>query len=275
MILAPLLGGFLFTSCGDDNAESADTSADTTATASSDDTTGATEDFFYSLPSPMVMAKVFKKTGLKFQEGIANDPKNVTRYTTSYTRSLNLGVYSADLAYTVLNGQTQHAGQYMEAMKRLSDDLGMGSVFDTDGYMTRFKNNLNNEDSLLTIVSLLKSEMDAFMQDNDKEKMTLMIFIGAWVENVYMATQLTREANKEKVAMRIAEQKYLLNSLMTVCAGMHNDSEFSELYKKLDSLKTLFDNLSVQGEEEKLVMDERQLKSITEKTLELRKYIVG
>ena len=272
-----LFSVFIFSSCG--NSENQDennsTQTDTTAAVSKDTAGNAAKDFFYSLPSPLVMAKVFKKTGLKYVDGIANSPDNVSKYSSVHSQTLNLGIYSSDLAYTVLNKQSQQASKYMEAVKRLSDELGMSSLFDADDYLIRFKNNLNNEDSLINVVCQLKGEMDIFMQDNEKEKQTLMIFIGAWIENMYIATQLTKEANKEKIAMRIAEQKYILNSLMNVSANFQGDAEFKNLYLKLNELKTLFDNLSVQGEDEKIVMDELQLKAITEKTRDLRKEIVG
>ena len=62
---------------------------------------------------------------------------------------------------------------------------------------------------------------------------------------------------------------------MNVSSNFQNDEEFKGLYVKLTELKNLFDNLTVQGEDEKLVMDELQLKAITEKTRDLRKNIVG
>jgi hypothetical protein len=268
-------GTIIFSSCGNsDNGDDNATPPDTTATVQKD-TGNATKDFFYSLPSPLVMAKVFKRTGLKYVEGVANSPENVSKYSSVQSKTLNLGVYSSDLAYTVLNKQSQEASKYMESVKRLSDELGMSSLFDADDYLKRFKNNLNNEDSLINVVAQLKSEMDVFMQDNEKEKQTLLIFIGAWVENMYIATQLTKDANKDKVAARVAEQKYILNSLMNVSTNFQSDAEFKELYQKLIELKNLFDNLTVQGEDEKIVMDELQLKAITEKTRDLRKEIVG
>ena len=267
----------LFSSCG--NPENPDennsTQTDTTVSVKKDTSGNPAKDFFYSLPSPLVMAKVFKKTGLKYVEGVANSPDNVSKYSSTQSKTLNLGVYSADLAYCVLNKQSQQASKYMESVKKLSDDLGMSTLFNSDDYLKRFKNNLNNEDSLINVVCQLKSEMDVFMKDNEKEKETLLIFIGAWIENMYIATQLTKDANKEKVAMRIAEQKYILNSLTNVSTNFQTDAEFKALYQKLSELKTLFDNLSVQGEEEKIVMDELQLKAITEKTRDLRKEIVG
>ena len=265
-----------FVSCGSNKEdESNATTADTTKTVTAKDTNSAAQNFFCSLPSPLVMARVFKKTGLKYEEGVANSPDNVSKYSSSQSKTLNLGVYSSDLAYTILNKQSQPATKYMEAVKKLSDDLGMSTLFSTDNFLNRFKNNLDREDSLMFIVAQLKCNMDVFMRDNDKEKQTLMVFTGAWVENMYIATQLTKEANKEKIAMRIAEQKNILNRLMNVITTFQNDNEFKDLYLKMGELKALFDKLTVQGEDEKIVMDERQLKAITEKTRDLRKEIVG
>jgi len=265
-----------FVSCGSNKEDESNVIAqDTAKTTAKKDTNTAAQNFFYSLPSPLVMAKVFKRTGLKYAEGVANSPDNVSKYTSNQSKTLNLGVYSADLAYTILNKQGPQATKYMESVKKLSDDLGMSTLFSTDNYLTRFKNNIDNEDSLMNVVAQLKGDMDIYMRDNEKEKQTLMIFVGAWVENMYIATQLTKEANKEKIAMRIAEQKYILNSLMNVISTFQNDSEFKDLYLKLTELKALFDKLTVQGEEANVVMDELQLKAITEKTRDLRKEIVG
>src|ERR1051326_1883416 len=139
----------LFSSCG--NPENPDennsTQTDTTVSVKKDTSGNPAKDFFYSLPSPLVMAKVFKKTGLKYVEGVANSPDNVSKYSSTQSKTLNLGVYSADLAYCVLNKQSQQASKYMESVKKLSDDLGMSTLFNSDDYLKRFKNNLNNEDS--------------------------------------------------------------------------------------------------------------------------------
>ncbi|MFI5164078.1 MAG: hypothetical protein ACHQHP_02405 [Bacteroidia bacterium] len=244
-------------------------------TASKKVTSKDTNNFFYSLPSPLLMTKVFKKTGVKYMEGIANSCDNVSKYTSNQSMTLNLGVYSTDLAYAVLNKQTQQATKYMESIKKLSDGLGMSPLFNADYFLTRFKNNLGNEDSLILVVAQLKEEMDVFLKDNGKEKQTLMIFVGAWVENMYIATQLTKEDNKEKIVARVAEQKDILHSLMNVTTNFQNDNDFKDTYLKLTELKTLFDNLTVQGEDEKVTMNEAQWKAIKEKTNNFRKDIVG
>lgn len=274
LIVAGLIG--TFPSCGPEaDTEEVMTDEQEAAIENQEDASQSTTDFFYSLPSPLIMAKVFKRTGLKYNEGITNSPENVSKYTDTHSKTLNLGIYSADLAYTILNKQFQKATIYMESVKRLSDDLGMSSVFDTENYLERFKNNMDHEDSLIMIVTELKGEMDFFMKDNKKEKLTILIFVGAWLENLYIATQLTKDASQDKVAMRIAEQKHVLNSLMNVATNFRSDEDFNSLYKKLVELKNLFDGLTVNSENEQVTMDELQLKAITEMTRDLRMEITG
>lgn len=265
----------LISSCGSDSQPGTPAPVQDTAAPQGHNTQITDQDFFYSLPSPLLMARVFKKTGLKYVHGLANSPEYVSKYSSGFSKTLNLGVYSTDLAYSVINKQSQQAAKYMEAIKKLSDDLGMSSLFDAEDYLNRFKNNLSNEDSLIHIVSQLKSEMDIFMRDNNKEKETLVIFIGAWLENMYIATQLTKEVTKDGVATRIAEQKYIFNNLMNSMNSFHqHDKDVHGLFLKLNDLKEMFDNLSVEGESEALVLDIHQLKLITEKTRILRKEIV-
>ena len=52
---------FSLYSCGNESTDEITSGQDTAATVSKD-TDNPAEDFFYSLPSPLVMAKVFKKT---------------------------------------------------------------------------------------------------------------------------------------------------------------------------------------------------------------------
>src|SRR4030066_391566 len=80
-----------FFSCGSENTEETNADVHDTLETASKDTGDQTQDFFYSLPSPLMMVKVFKKTGLKYMEGVANSPDNVSRYSTTESKTLNLG----------------------------------------------------------------------------------------------------------------------------------------------------------------------------------------
>ena len=55
----------------------------------------------YTLPSPLQVASIFKKSGLKYKAGVTNSLKDPSKYTTNLSKAINLGVYSADLSYAV------------------------------------------------------------------------------------------------------------------------------------------------------------------------------
>src|ERR1700741_4419838 len=78
-----------------------------------------------TLPSPLQLANIFKKSGLKYKTGIGNSPKNATKYNNSnFIRAVNLGIYSTDLAYALMNKQFDESKSYLKACQDLSTGLG-------------------------------------------------------------------------------------------------------------------------------------------------------
>jgi hypothetical protein len=118
--------------------------------------------------------------------------------------------------------------------------------------------------------------MDIYARDNEKEKNAVLIFVGAWAENLYTATRLVADEkgdSRNKLMVKIAEQKFILNGLMDVLKNYKNDVGITHISLKLKSLKSVFDQLATQGENEALMMDEENLNSIIEKTAILRNEI--
>ena len=54
------------------------------------------------LPSPLQIGSIFKNAGLTYMTGLTNSVKDVSQYTSTYTESLNMGIYGADLSYLSL-----------------------------------------------------------------------------------------------------------------------------------------------------------------------------
>ena len=78
---------------------------------------------FYSLPSPLETAMLIKNAGAEYNEGLMNPTENTSRYITSKSKALNLGIYSTDLSYASLFDQTQATLSYIEAAKEMADGL--------------------------------------------------------------------------------------------------------------------------------------------------------
>ena len=132
-----------------------------------------------------------------YMEGITANPENASKYVGKNTQLLNFGVFSADLAYTILNSQSQNSKSLLVAVKELSEGIGFGSVFNQNGLYDRFESNLGNQDSILNLLVEIQENTDVFVSENDLRAETYVIFGGAWVEGMYpsvaeLSTRRTR-----------------------------------------------------------------------------------
>ena len=56
------------------------------------------DNVFYQVPTPNELFAVLKNSNVPFNKEILNDPSNSENYFTKFSKSLNFGVYCADLA---------------------------------------------------------------------------------------------------------------------------------------------------------------------------------
>jgi hypothetical protein len=238
LVLASAFFSVTITSCGPDiSREQADVNAVDTSDYDDDE-----DNVTYILPSPLQIASIFRRSGMEFVTGITNPTANTANYTGTFNRSVAMGIYSADLAYTIVNNQNQEALNYLKSVKEISNDLGLGSVFDSESFIKRFERNLGNEDSLAFVVSDLQIDMDAYLEENDKEYIAVLIFAGAWVESVYLGSKTIEKTNNQKLSSRLGEQFIILNNLTKALrAHRKSNEQISGLLQELQAIQAEFD----------------------------------
>lgn len=206
------------------------------------------EKVFYSMPSPVETSVLLKKAGANYDKDMLNPVENKDKYSTNYSKALNLGVYGADLSFTTIFDKTQEAMLYLTCTKSLAEGLGISQVF-TEDVVSRMEVNMSNRDSLLRIISDSYWEADAYLKENDRANVSALIIAGGWIEGLYVATKVEeslRKANKNQVIIeRIAEQKMSLDNLISLLDSYKNE-ELSGLSAKLKDLKVDFDKVNVE-----------------------------
>jgi hypothetical protein len=273
-------------SCGND--KTTDNTTDNTKDTLKQDSTDEedmqqTEETSYLLPSPLQIAYIFKKSGLKYVAGTTHDVKKQSDYSTSYSQSLALGVYSSDLAYCVLNKEKQEAINYMNAVKALSDKLGMSTVFDSETLLKRFEANIGNEDSIMFILSEIQSKSDEFFSSNDRQMSAAIVFSGAWVESMYIASHVLPKTKDSKLASQLADQMGILENLIkelkrheskdTNIGGLlTNLNAIHDIIAAIPGVKEMMD--SDKPSEVKIDASEQQLKDLAKKLEEVRMMII-
>ncbi len=198
------------------------------------------EESFY-LPSALQIGSIFQKSGLKYIEGITNPTNNQEKYITKSQKILNFGVYSADLAYIILNGQSNAATDYLKAIKSLSDKIGFGEVFESEALMNKFQRSLGNQDSIINVMIDIQMKTDVFVDENNLQDVTYIIFAGAWVEGMYLGVKASNKDHQHEVSGRLVEQMTILDNLVRALRSNKNLTEdVEQLTKDLNKLDKFF-----------------------------------
>lgn len=243
------LGVLLFaTSCGGGNGE-ADKKEDMKDTASAVNTTSTSidknETNLYSLPSPMQIASILKKAGLKYYAGLTNSTDNLNKYNGSNTvgKTLIMGVYLSDLSYCMLNKKTEEGKKYFKTCTQLSESIGLAKAFQDNDVPQRLEKNMSNEDSVSNIMSEIQMQSDNMLEENQQEYISVIAFSGAWIECMYVGTQVYMKEKNMNVSTNIIEQMGIAeNIIKTLKANQSKDADVTELLQDMKTLDDMYNN---------------------------------
>lgn len=202
------------------------------------------ENTLLCIPSPYQIAVFLKKNNISFNEEHINPIKHYKKYNNNFKRSINLGIYGADLSYLNIYKQSQDALIYIAGIKELSDQLGLSPAFKED-LLIRIEANLENEDSLLSLLSHTYRNANSYLKSNDREDMGTLIITGGWIESLYILSQNALEnPNNRELINRIGEQKHPLKNLVKLLSPFYFESpEYGELIDALYDLTNEFEGI--------------------------------
>lgn len=225
-------------------------------------------DRLFSIPSPFQVAMLVKDNKVPYDKNILNPIKNQVNYSTNYKQALNLGIYGADLSYLNIYEQLSDAAAYFAVVKVLSKELGIASALD-EKIMKRIEANNNNKDSLLYILSTVYRDADAYLFNNDRNEIGLLILAGGWVESLYIMTKTLKTKSNEEILARIGDQKHPLDNLIELMRPYYGkvSDEFDVFLEELVELAAIFDGVVIEYTYNKPIVDvANKTTTITSKT---------
>ncbi len=214
-----------------------------------------TQKIFYSLPTSVETGLVLEKTEVIFSDTYILPLANAPYFETTYQKALNLGVYSADLSYLTIFNQTQQEIDYMATCKKLAEDIGIMNIIN-DSVINQVQQNLNNRDKVLNIISEQFTEVNSYLEVNNRSITATLIVLGGWVEGLYVSSMLVDKVeNNTELSKMIYEQKYSLKDLIGLLELYKNEKIIKDYLTDLRELEYIFDNIEnemTQKEFEKL-----------------------
>ncbi len=240
-VIALGLASMLISSCGGPkaNEETGDDLPDTDTVKAVALNVGGK---LFSVPSPMQTALLILKSGVAYDKSILNAGNKNGQYVSDYSRSLNLGIYGADLGYVSMYNQTQDAIGYLGAVKTLADKIGVSSAFDQTT-MRRISDNISNKDSMLVLVGLAYRASDSYLKTNKRTEISSLILTGGWIESMNFSIVAYNKKPTDEIKYRIAEQKQALGSIIELIKS-HNLPDAGELSKQLEELSKIYEGIS-------------------------------
>jgi hypothetical protein len=208
------------------------------------ETSSSADDVSYSLPSPTQIALILKKSGLKYYPGITNDiEENKNKATNEISKSLMLGVYSADLSYCVMNKQNGESKKYFKVCKGLAADLGLGQAFEQNQIAQRLEKNLDKEDSLLNLLSEVQMNSDNILEESDRVYIYVVSFAGAWVESMYIGMQVNMKERNINIDHKLVEQMSIGDNIVkALTANKNKGAGINDIITDIRSLSDIYNN---------------------------------
>jgi hypothetical protein len=196
----------------------------------------------FSIPSPIQTALLIQKAGVSYDKTILNAGNKNGQYTSDFSKSLNLGIYGADLGYVSMYNQSQDALGYLGAVKQLADKLGVTAAFDQKT-MQRINDNISNKDSMLVLVGIAYRASDLYLKTNKRTEISSLILTGGWIESMHFSIAAYNKKPSDGFKYRIAEQKQSLASIIKLISS-HNLPDAAELVKNLEELAKIYEGVS-------------------------------
>lgn len=203
-------------------------------------------DILQRIPSPLEISVLLKESGRKYDVGILNDPNNLSKYNTNYKRALNLGVYGTDLGYTNIYEQNQDGLKYIASIKSLADGLNIGQFFDVET-IGRLAANSRNLDSLLLITTQNFNSINAYLQNQNRANLSVLLLTGGWVEALHITCAVAQD-NMDNPQLRetIGGQKIILENIILLLSFYKDqDENMASLLTDLEALKRAYDNVEI------------------------------
>ncbi len=200
---------------------------------------------FYNMYLPPQASRIFERAGANYNPSILNQPENFPRYQNAHKLALNLGIYGVDLSYTRMFDQATLTAKYFSTIRMMANNLGIPQDY-YDNILTRIDRNSRDKDSLVRLAEEIYELTDDYLKDNNLDANASLIVTGGWIEALYISTRIL-DADPDNVEMsdRIAEQKYSLNSLISLLSNYQEDIAVAGDLLMLKLLKKSFDRYDI------------------------------
>lgn len=196
---------------------------------------------YYTLPSPLEIAYIIQTTGVEYNLDVLHRTELGVRYSTNRAAAVNLGIYGADLSYSIYFNQQQVAVKYLDCIRALSTELDIADLV-SQKRIKEIEDNIQNKEMLKKIVSQTFFHSDALLKESSRKSTAVMVAAGMWIESLYIASQLSRcnSDNNPALTKSIKEQGLVLEDLYKMLSCFETTEDIDYLKEELQPVREAY-----------------------------------
>lgn len=229
----------------------------------------AMQNIVENISSPIEIAALIKNSGVPYTRSYLAPTDKVSQYSASFQHAFVLGIFGADLGYLNMYQKTSAMLDYLSAIKTLSDAIKIGQFFDFST-LKRLSTNNTNLDSLVYISLHNFNQMDKYLRENNRGSMSSLMISGAWIEGMYILTQVVKEKPTKELTDWVANQQVFLGDILSILKSYTRDPQYNDLYTDFERIKDAYSGVSItyeQAEPEVVEQDGMQMIVQKDKTI--------
>lgn len=264
-LLSVVIASALMAACGGSDKSGQEAGADTAAAPKTDTVKTVKDVTLYNVPSPVETFMILKMSGSQFDKALLNPVDRMPKYASSFSKSVNLGVYSADLSFCFMYKQNQDFNNYLKVINELTTALGIDGSYGQD-VTKRLQANAGNMDSLMTIAQEASVNADLYLKENQRSSTTVLIAAGSWLEGLHIIAALADKKPEGAISELVGEQKKPLRNLIKMLDQLSPDADITALNTGLKDLGTVYESLQPSKAADAAPAENKGLKSIGNNT---------
>ncbi|MFO7863304.1 MAG: hypothetical protein R6U85_04845 [Salinivirgaceae bacterium] len=200
----------------------------------------------YRVPTPIEFFRFYQDGGGRYNAALLMPVNSVARYISSKEKAVAFGLFASDLAFCAVFGENQQTISLFETTKQIADELGLTAGYG-ESLMKRFKNNLDNVDSLYHLSTESYWKVFSFLEEQNKTRLLSYITVAGWIESLYLAVNAQATEKNDNLKGCIADQQYVVENLVSYLTSVHGDEASSDdvfqlIFELNDVYSRLYEN---------------------------------
>lgn len=227
------------------------------------------EEYAYPLPSAFEVTNMLNEIEASYIVGIANDPEKAASYLSEKSKAINLGIYTADLAYATTYNQKTDIQAFFKASETLVRELDFTSAFDQD-LADQIDASMDNKDKLVEIVTDMFQNAYSYLNKQGRTELSYLVLSGTVIEGLYLTTHISENTfQNPKIIEAILFQKEPLAELEKMLDYFEGSELLGDVQEDIKRINAIYAQ-----EEGTTSMTEKQVLELTETLTKIRENLV-